>query len=164
MRIMNKTDIGEILFCDPNREDEEAGGLSVSADLNFVLHFRPCDTYDGEFGFDWMREEYIYTTTRKSIDIETGEDVDIPVDPICLDAYQEKLKAQYKVGAFEGLEKPYFIPWLAMFSNHKEKTGNDVELKIEVHQIKKKWKQLKVTFECPEGITVDPPCFRCEKR
>jgi len=163
MRIMNKTDIGEILFCDPNRKDEEAGGLSVSTDLNFVLHFRPCDTFDGEFGFDWMREKYIYVTTKKSIDIETGEDVDVPVDPICLDGYQEKLKSQYKVGAFDGLEKPYFIPWLSMFSNHKEKTGNDVELKLEVHQINKKWKQSKVTFECPEGITVEPPVLDIKK-
>ena len=26
--------------------------------LNFLIHFRRPDNYDGEFGFDWMRDDY----------------------------------------------------------------------------------------------------------
>jgi hypothetical protein len=84
------TDCGQ--RCEP--EKIEAAGVPVPTekvnDVKFVVYFtRPLD-YDGEFGFDWMRDNYIN---------------------ICGD--YEKLKQEYKPTKI--LNEEYFTPWLSMF-------------------------------------------------
>jgi len=99
-------------------QDGEHVGLLRENELNFVVHFRRIpekdkdnkenkDKYNGEFGFDWLREEY-----KNS----------------CLSYYD--LKNEYDVETINE-DKEYFIPWLAMFKDHKSICHADVKLQLE---------------------------------
>ena len=48
-------------------EDEEPKGDGNSLP-KFLVHFRRPDDYRGEFGFDWIRDEYIYPIVKVAID------------------------------------------------------------------------------------------------
>ena len=76
--------------------------LQITPKLKFIAHLRRSPLYEGEYGFDWMREDY---------------------KTVCQD--YEKLKKEYTPTKIEGIE--YFTPWLAMFPNQK---GVDLNLKI----------------------------------
>ena len=47
-------------------EDEEPKGDGNSLP-KFLVHFRRPDDYRGEFGFDWIRDEYIYPIVKKEL-------------------------------------------------------------------------------------------------
>ena len=47
-------------------EDEEPKGDENSLP-KFLVHFRRPDDYRGEFGFDWIRDEYIYPIVKKEL-------------------------------------------------------------------------------------------------
>lgn len=151
-----------IQFLDPNMDNERVGELSNNSILDFLLHFQRCKEYDGEFGFDWMRDEYIYMTKKKKIDSNTGEDIEVDINPICMPDYQENIKKEYNI-LLEYNEKKYFIPWLSMFSNHEEKIGHKVSLQLKLEILNKKWKKTNVTFECPNGFKVIPENLEIKK-
>ncbi|OEK07629.1 hypothetical protein A8C32_17690 [Flavivirga aquatica] len=75
-------------------------------DLKFIANFERLSSYKGEFGFDWMRDEY---------------------KDIC-DNY-EALKKEYNPTTING--KEYFVPWLSMFPKQ-----NNVSLLLKVKQVK----------------------------
>ena len=91
--------------------------------LNFLIHFRRPDNYDGEFGFDWMRDDY---------------------NTVC-NNYKELKKEYYDCEKNEKVELPkgkeYFVPWLSMFAKQK-----DTEPKKEENKLEKKVK-LKIELE-----------------
>ncbi|WP_082422560.1 DUF4280 domain-containing protein [Aquimarina longa] len=66
-------------------------------DLRFKAYFTRLPDYKGEFGFDWMRYDYIPTGDRDK--------------DICDD--YDKLKKEYTPFKIEGEE--YFVPWISMF-------------------------------------------------
>ncbi|MDO6674201.1 hypothetical protein Q4517_01390 [Tenacibaculum sp. 1_MG-2023] len=70
--------------------------------LKFIANLRRLDNYKGEFGFDWMRDDY---------------------QTICED--YEKLKKEYTPTKIH--DKDYFVPWLSMFPQQE-----NVKLKLEV--------------------------------
>lgn len=82
------------VYSPPKSETEEA--------LNFLIHFRRPDNYDGEFGFDWMRDDY---------------------NTVC-NNYKELKKEYYDCEKNEKVELPkgkeYFVPWLSMFAKQKD--------------------------------------------
>lgn len=89
---------------------EKTISLNVEKQSQYLIHFRRPDNYEGEFGFDWMRDNY---------------------KEICND--YEALKKEYydaenKKVELEGQE--YFVPWLSMFPNQK-----GVKLKLEIEKI-----------------------------
>ncbi|GIZ16389.1 hypothetical protein [Capnocytophaga catalasegens] len=63
---------------------------------DYLIHFRRPQNYEGEFGFDWMRDEYI-------------EIIDSNV-PVC--KTPEILEKQYKIRNFHN--QKYYVPWLAL--------------------------------------------------
>lgn len=36
--------------------------LNIEETPQYIVHFQRLSDYDGEFGFDWMRKEYLPTT------------------------------------------------------------------------------------------------------
>ncbi len=78
---------------------------TVVSDLKFNVQFRRLDSYKGEFGFDWMRDNY------KII----SKDYD-------------KLKKEYTPTKIH--EEDYFVPWLSMFPNQE-----GVKLKLVITEI-----------------------------
>lgn len=136
---------------------ENPDGSKPTAELNIApnifVHFRRCDDYDGGFGFDWMRDEYIYTTKDLKENLDTDEWEEVSRPPVC--QMKGELKKQYKQ-MYESLKKPYYIPWLSMFPNHENRTGEKVRLQLKVEIMDPKWKKSKVKFDCPPGIRISP--------
>lgn len=103
-----------------------ATGQKVSAELKeierkYLIHFRRPDNYEGEFGFDWMRDEYI-------------EIIDSNI-PIC--KTPEILEKHYEIRNFHN--QKYYVPWLALLpfsTEHKygssiNKDGANLNLELQ---------------------------------
>ena len=71
-------------------EDEEPKGDGNSLP-KFLVYFRRPDDYRGEFGFDWIRDEYIYPIVKVAID-NNGNPIN-QLKPLCKDI--QKLKNEY---------------------------------------------------------------------
>ena len=55
---------GKPRFVDEDEEPKRDGNSLPK----FLVHFRRPDDYRGEFGFDWIRDEYIYPIVKVAID------------------------------------------------------------------------------------------------
>jgi hypothetical protein len=84
---------------------------------DYVVLFRRLPEYKGEFGFDWMRDDYLTGTC-----IENLDDLKQIYTPFKVETKNIKTDLIYG---------EYYVPWLSMFPNHKEVSGKDVELLIE---------------------------------
>lgn len=87
-------------------------------DQKYVIHFEVNNAaYDGEFGFDWMREDWL----KEGGDCVKGlEDL-------------KKIYTPFEMAVNDGDGNPYgnyYVPWLTMFPKHKEKIGKDVQLVV----------------------------------
>ncbi len=82
--------------------------------LELIVHFRRPDDYDGEFGFDWMRDDY---------------------KDICSNF--DELGRDYESMKIYG--KPYYVPWLAIFpddhNDHKQQSEKGIRLKLEIESL-----------------------------
>ncbi|WP_047790776.1 hypothetical protein [Tenacibaculum mesophilum] len=95
--------------------------------LKFIANLRRLDSYKGEFGFDWMRDDY---------------------QTICKD--YEKLKKEYTPTKIH--DKDYFVPWLSMFPQQQ-----NVKLKLEVEILEGKARDIDVIkLPKKEGIRFEP--------
>lgn len=120
-----------------------ATGQKVSAELKeierkYLIHFRRPDNYEGEFGFDWMRDNY---------------------KEICND-YEALKKEYYDAEKKEKVEiegQEYFVPWLSMFPNQK-----GVKLKLEVEKIDNYQVRDDDYIELPAkaGVRFNPDTFK----
>lgn len=157
-----------ITFYNQGEEQLRAGTLdTLLPDL--LVHFERSVFYDGGFGFDWLRDEYIYETKKETYDIYTDKPKIEPISPLCWGDNVEKLKASYERMNYnstlvESEKKEYYVPYLSMFPNHEQKTGNKVEIVLNIDVLNKKWKQVDVEFICPEGIRVEPDAMQITKK
>ncbi len=82
--------------------------------LELIVHFRRPDDYNGEFGFDWMRDDY---------------------KDICSNF--DELGRDYESMKIYG--KPYYVPWLAIFpddhNDHKQQSEKGIRLKLEIESL-----------------------------
>jgi len=78
--------IARLWVYNPNEEKEP----------DYLIHFRRPQNYEGEFGFDWVRDEYI-------------EIIDSNI-PVC--KTPEILEKHYKIRNFHN--QKYYVPWLAL--------------------------------------------------
>ncbi|MBU2951525.1 hypothetical protein KO493_12535 [Tamlana agarivorans] len=85
---------------------EETEEVEDELALKFIAKFERLDTYKGEIGFDWMRDEYE----------EISENY-------------EKLKKEYTPTKIH--DQDYFVPWLSMFPNQENVKLNLVITEIE---------------------------------
>jgi len=85
----------------------------------FLIHFRHSSTYNGEFGFDWMRDEYIYPITL----------VNGTMKELCVDI--AKLKTEYKttdvVDDVSSYDKDYYCSFLNLMLNQEATLDLEVE-------------------------------------
>ena len=104
----------------------------------YLIHFRRPDNYEGEFGFDWMRDNY---------------------KEICND-YEALKKEYYDAEKKEKVEiegQEYFVPWLSMFPNQK-----GVKLNLEVEKIDDYQVRDDDYIELPAkaGVSFNPDTFK----
>lgn len=77
----------------------------------FMVHFRRPSDYNGKYGFDWLRDEYIYPIINV-----THDNQGTPIGgkkALCLDV--TKLKTEYKDTSLSPYGKDYYPAWLSIF-------------------------------------------------
>jgi len=121
-------------------EDEEPKGDGNSLP-KFLVHFRRPDDYRGEFGFDWIRDEYIYPIVKVAID-NNGNPIN-QLKPLCKDI--QKLKNEYLKDTehFSPYGIQYYPAWLSIFpftttkefSYGSRMHKNGVNLNLEIEEI-----------------------------
>ncbi|MFC4414164.1 zinc metalloprotease [Kaistella carnis] len=95
--------------------NKDAPIISTNINLKkFLVHFRRPKNYDGKYGFDWLREEYIYPMVTVTND-NNGNPINAPT-ALCKNT--TALKQEYLNGVVNNI-KPYTInyypAWLAIF-------------------------------------------------
>ena len=106
----------------PQNEEEEK-----KEEVKCIAWLERLETYKGEFGFDWMRDNY---------------------KDIC-ENYEE-LKKEYEQITIEG--ETYFVPWLSMFPNQENVSLN---LKVKITEGKPKNDDV-VKLPSKNGIRFEP--------
>lgn len=105
----------------PDTYAERNSSESQSDNLKkFLVHFRRPSTYQGEFGFDWLRDQYVYPIvtvggTTKELSLDTN-----------------KLKDEYRKNVLNPITpygNDYYCSWLNLLKNQ------EVDLDIEVEEI-----------------------------
>lgn len=87
----------------------------------FQIHFRRNSAYKNDFGFDWMRDEYIYPITNIG-----GTNKELSLDPA-------KLKTEYKTTDVSNAVSPYGKDYYCSFLNLM--LNQEVELDIETEEL-----------------------------
>ena len=87
----------------------------------FQMHFRRNSAYNKEYGFDWMRDEYIYPITNVG-----GTNKELSLDPA-------KLKTAYKTTDVTDAVSPYGKDYYCSFLNLM--LNQEVELDIETEEL-----------------------------
>ncbi|WP_299888184.1 matrixin family metalloprotease [uncultured Lacinutrix sp.] len=103
----------------------------------FLVHFRRPYDYDGTYGFDWLRDEYIYPIKTVAKD-HSGNALNAPLE-LCENITE--LKAKYK--KLTAHSKDYYSSWLTMFPNTAEANTthsasiqtNGIDLDIEIEEL-----------------------------
>ncbi|MFQ1011528.1 hypothetical protein ACFX2U_01545 [Gilliamella apicola] len=127
-------------ICKPPRPSSKVGQTSTSCLQKFTIHFRRPDTlsensnyiYRGEYGFDWLRDEYIYPIEKVDIDYKvykdpfTGNITTTPIllnraVPLCktpgdlLNEYKKDIKNSITPYGID-----YYPAWLSIFACNVE--------------------------------------------
>ncbi|WP_378172708.1 DUF4280 domain-containing protein [Aquimarina sp. SS2-1] len=101
----------------------------------FLVNVRRPDDYKGEYGFDWLRDEYIYPIETVVFDND-GTSLN-QLMPICKNP--EDLKNEYKIKDVVNPITPYGVEyypaWLSIFSDASNGHINEVDLNIEIEEI-----------------------------
>ncbi|SFN03160.1 protein of unknown function [Chryseobacterium oleae] len=130
-------------------------------DYKFLVNFRRGNSYKGEYGFDWLREEYIeplekvlYNNSNPPAPIKTKPNgkAEATKTPLCENF--EELKTQYR--PFVRFQKDYYCTWLSIFPVDYPNSPhiNGVKLDIEVfedfkdNEKLKKPSEIEIHFEC----------------
>ena len=103
-----------------SNEDDQEPRESPKNEVKYIVLFERLPSYDGEFGFDWMRKEFL---CKNSICVEGIEELKKIYTP---------LKTNVKNNTTQEPYGDYYVPWLIMFPNHKDKVGKDVKLNVSV--------------------------------
>lgn len=127
----------------------------------FIVNFRRPDDYTGKYGFDWLRDEYIYP-----INFINNDNNGTPIgthNPLCKNI--SALKNEYKTKDVKNIITPYgreyFPAWLSIFpstttaqfkyGSSMHKNGVDLDLEIEeIEVLAKDGTQL--LFECSNNF------------
>ena len=93
---------------------EDAPKIENKILKKFLVHFRRPKGYSGEFGFDWLREEYIYPIVTVTND-NSGLAINVP-KPLC--ATTNALKLEYLKDVSNPINPygvKYYPAWLSIF-------------------------------------------------
>ncbi|WP_103866989.1 DUF4280 domain-containing protein [Aquimarina sp. I32.4] len=146
---------------------EDTAQIDVPTDLpdsenavlkKFLVNVRRPEDYKGEYGFDWLRDEYIYPI--ETIDHNNTNDLDNVPLPVCKNP--DDLKNEYKTKDVVSPISPYGIDyypaWLSIFPDTEEGYVNQVQLNIEIEEIEPlQSDETEIIFECDnENLIVTP--------
>lgn len=115
----------------------EKGNTCTSCIKKFIVNFRRPSDYRGQYGFDWLREEYIYPVY---LIVEKNNDV----LPLSLNV--SNLKKEYRKDVPNPITpygQEYFPAWLSLFSyiekstnpNVSDMTKNGAQLDLHIEEI-----------------------------
>ena len=134
-----------MVVCNFPQTSPPIGQASTSCLRKFTIHFRRPEklkqkkgaTYKGEYGFDWLRDEYIYPIEKVFYD-----NCDESIDPITIKDYCElcidhkDLKLDYLNEDIINPIKPhgqdYYPAWLSIFACNVQ--GNNADAGSEMHK------------------------------
>ncbi|MFQ1011526.1 hypothetical protein ACFX2U_01535 [Gilliamella apicola] len=124
-----------MVVCNFPKTSSKIGQTSTSCLRKFTIHFRRPDKlkqkkdapYKGEFGFDWLRDEYIYPIEKVELDRdkdENAEDIEKwridKIISLCLnptDLRKEYLKITDGLTSdFKPYKQDYYPAWLSIFA------------------------------------------------
>ena len=131
--------------CDFPETSQPIGQASTSCLRKFTIHFRRPEklkqkkgaTYKGEYGFDWLRDEYIYPIEEVLYDNCNDSEPPIPINgyrALCLKS--DQLKLEYlQVGIADPIQphgQDYYPAWLSIFACDVQ--GNNADKGSEMHK------------------------------
>ena len=117
------------------------GQASTSCLRKFTIHFRRPEklkqkkgaTYKGEYGFDWLRDEYIYPIEEVLYDNYSDSEPAKPIKDYCaLCLEPEKLKLEYLSKSIKPHGQDYYPAWLSIFACNVQ--GNNADAGSEMHK------------------------------
>ena len=117
------------------------GKASTSCLRRFTIHFRRPDTlkqkqnapYKGEYGFDWLRDEYIYPIEMVYFDEVINSQNPVPINTyIELCKEHKKLKNAYLSDSCKPHGQDYYPAWLSIFACNVQ--GNNADAGSEMHK------------------------------
>ena len=121
------------------------GQASTSCLRKFTIHFRRPEklkqkkgaTYKGEYGFDWLRDEYIYPIEEVLYDNCSDSESPIPINDyraLCLKS--DQLKLEYlQVGIADPIQphgQDYYPAWLSIFASKVK--GDNADKGSDMHK------------------------------
>ncbi|OTP81409.1 hypothetical protein [Gilliamella apicola] len=128
-------------ICDFPKTSSKIGQTSTSCLQKFTIHFRRPDTlkeksnysYRGEYGFDWLRDEYIYPIEK--VDVDYISPINLvylnKVVPLCKNP--DDLREEYKRDIKNSITPygiDYYPAWLSIFAyNVKGNAGSTMHKK-----------------------------------
>ena len=128
-----------------NETTTAKANLQIQTTLKkFMVHFRRPSDYNGKYGFDWLRDEYIYPIETVTND-NNGTAIGTPT-ALCKDV--AALKTEYKttdvVNPISPYGNDYYPAWLsifpytttAQFPHGSRMHKNGVSLDLEIEELK----------------------------
>ena len=131
--------------CDFPETSQPIGQASTPCLRKFTIHFRrPAKlkqkkgtTYKGEYGFDWLRDEYIYPIEEVLYDNCSDSESPIPINDyraLCLKS--DQLKLEYlQVGIADPIQphgQDYYPAWLSIFASKVK--GDNADKGSDMHK------------------------------
>ncbi|QYN45005.1 hypothetical protein GYM75_09205 [Gilliamella sp. ESL0441] len=145
-------DIAKTTFCDFPKTSSLIDDLTTSCLKKFTIHFRRPATikqknnapYQGQYGFDWLRDEYIYPI--EFVDLKEDQFRNLiyikKYTPLCQQPYF--LKKEYLKDVKNPIKpynKDYYPAWLAIYACNIEGNANSsmhnkgVDLNLQLDEI-----------------------------
>ena len=135
--------------CDFPKTSSKIGQTSTSCLQKFTIHFRRPDKlkqdqnapYRGQYGFDWLRDEYIYPMETVMFNQFTSTSIEQKYTPLCRtidipDLKKEYLKDVEPPGNPEKKFKPhdqdYYPAWLSIFACNVQ--GDNADAGSDIHK------------------------------
>ena len=133
-------------ICDFPKTSSKIDQTSTSCLQKFTIHFRRPDKlkqnqnapYRGEYGFDWLRDEYIYPMETVGFNLFTSTPIEQKYTPLCRTKDIPDLKKEYLkdveplIKEFKLHDQDYYPAWLSIFACDVQ--GNNADKGSEMHK------------------------------
>ena len=133
-------------ICDFPKTSPPIGQTSTSCLRKFTIHFRRPDKlkqdqnapYRGQYGFDWLRDEYIYPMETVGFNLFTSTPIEQKYTPLCRTEDIPDLKKEYLKDVeplrkeFKLHDQDYYPAWLSIFACNVQ--GDNADAGSDIHK------------------------------
>ena len=133
-------------ICDFPKTSSKIGQTSTSCLQKFTIHFRRPDKlkqdqnvpYRGQYGFDWLRDEYIYPMETVGFNLFTSTPIEQKYTPLCRTEDIPDLKKEYLKDVeplrkeFKLHDQDYYPAWLSIFACNVQ--GDNADAGSDIHK------------------------------